>query len=283
MAQLNFNARAVEPQSGFETLPLDWYKLVADESSIEPTKKGDGSYLKVRFSIIEGLATGTKLQGRKTYKQFNLQNPNQQAVDIGLKQLSALCHAVGVLDCADSQMLHNIPFWGRVKIRPAEAGSQYDDQNDITSFKHISDPPAAVAAAAGATPPGGFAPPPGGYAPPNQWSAPPAPPPNAAPPGYAPPAQPWSQPGAPAAGAQPPNGYAPPTYAAPGATAPGAAGAPPAGAGSPPAAWTPPAGGQPWQHQPPQGGAAPPAPPTPPQPPHPAQNAAPPWHQPPRQ
>lgn len=129
MAILNLNLANVKPDEGrVGPVPSDWYKAVADQSEIKPTKNGDGAYLSVRFTIIEG-----PFQGRKVFTNFNLKNPNPQAVEIGYAQLSAFAHAVNVLNVGDSQELHNLPLKIKVKVREARDG--YEAQNEITAYK----------------------------------------------------------------------------------------------------------------------------------------------------
>lgn len=289
MAQLNFDASQVQPDAGFEPIPAGWYKALMDESDWKPTKAGDGSYLNCRFSILEG-----PYAGRKIFVMLNLRNPNQQAVDIALKQLSAIAHAVGIMQVADSSQLHNIPMQIKVKIRKDKDG-EYDDKNEISSYKHINEQVGATAAAPGA--PAAGAPAAGGG-----WTPPAA---GAAPPPAAPPATPPATPPAPPAPpATPPAPPAPPHDPVKAAEADGWVKHPqnpayhykgsevvettalaqrypaPAAPTAPPAPWTPPAGGQPWQAQPPAAGAPAAAAPTPPAPPHDAQKATPPWQQP---
>lgn len=197
MAQLNFDARTVAPQTGFEPLPIGWYNVIVDETEMKPTKAGDGScYLKVRYSVLDG-----QHSGRKIYGNLNLQNANPQATEIGLKQLSALAHAVGVLMVGDSQQLHNIPLKIKVKIRNDKSG-EYEPQNDITSWKNINEPTEAVAGLPAAAAPAWQAPAAAPAAAPAWAGAPAAAAPSAAPaaaPAWqAPPAaqQPWQAPAA---------------------------------------------------------------------------------------
>lgn len=187
MAQLNFDARAVAPDVGFDTVPAGWYNVMADESEIKPTRQGDGAYLQVRFNVLDG-----QYAGRKLFSRFNIRNSNPTAQEIGFKQLSALAHAVGHLTIGDSSELHNRPLKVKVKIRKDKEG-QYEDQNEITSYKNINeqvDTAVAGAPAGFAAPQAGFTPPPAQqqqWAPPAQQSAPPAQ--QQQPPAWSPPAQ----------------------------------------------------------------------------------------------
>lgn len=149
MVQLNFDANQVEPDAGMDVVPAGWYNVALDESEMKPTKGGDGAYLKCRFNILDG-----QYHGRKLFINLNLRNPNPTTVEIAQRQLSAICHATGVLNLQDTQQLYGIPLKVKVSVRKDPTG-EYGDQNDIKSFKNINEP---VDMAGGPTPQaqGGF-------------------------------------------------------------------------------------------------------------------------------
>lgn len=225
MAHLGFDATQVPPDSGqLDPIPAGWYNVMVDESEIKPTSDGLGARLAVRFNVVDG-----EFANRKIYTGFNIRNANPVAQEIAFKQLSALAHAVGVLNIQDSQQLHGIPLKVRVKVKPPKDG--YDAQNEITSYKDVNYVPdskgsAASGPAAPAAPAGFGAPPaaPAGFGAPAPAPAAVAPAPAAAP-AVGAPAQPWAQPAAPAAVAPPPA-FTPPAPPAP------------AAADFPPAGWT---------------------------------------------
>jgi hypothetical protein len=285
MAQLHFDASKVEPDNGIEVVPAGWYNAAIDESGNKPTKDGVNSYTQFRFTILDG-----QYKGRKLFARFNLQHTNAQTSEIAQRQLSALCHAAGVLQLSDTQQLHNIPMKVKAIVKKDEG---YEPSNELRSFKNINE---VVEGSAPAGAPAASAPPAAQLPPAQPWaqqtqSAPPA----------APPAAP---PVAPPAAAFPPAGWtahpsAPGYYYAGNEVlseadlrarfpaqpaAPAAPPAPPAAPAAPPAqgGWQQPAGQQPWGQP---GGAAPGAPPAAagapaaPEAPHPAQGFAPPWTQ----
>lgn len=177
MAALQFDARTVTPDTGSgDALPAGWYNVMMDESEMKATaQKGDGSpagaYLKCRYSVIDG-----QYAGRKIFANLNLRNANPVAQEIAYKQLSAICHAVNVLNMQDTQELHGKPLKIKVKVR--KATDEYEASNDIGAYKNINDTsvgaPAAGGAAAGV--PAGFGGPvggaPAGFAPQPQQFAP---------------------------------------------------------------------------------------------------------------
>lgn len=193
MAQLNFDATQVEPDTGIDVVPAGWYNVMMDESDTKPTKDGAGTYLQCRFNIMDG-----QFRGRKVWCRLNIRNSNAQAQEIALRQLSAIGHAVGVLHIQDSQQLHGIPLKVKVKIRKGD--DNYEDQNEIIAYRNINEvvDTGAAAPAAGGVPAGFGAPPaqaPAGFAPQTAPAQPPV--------QTAPPAQPWAQPAAAPAQAAP--------------------------------------------------------------------------------
>lgn len=236
MAQLNFDARTVAPDSGQQDpVPAGWYNVVIDKSEMKPTKDGTGMRLELQFKIIDGQFTN-----RKIFEGLNLQNANPVAQEIAYKQLSAIAHAVKVLLVEDSSQLHNIPM--KVKVKLKAATGQYEAGNSIVAYKDINEVVAATPVATAPVAPAAF----GAAPPPPAAFAPPA---AAAPAAWAPPAaaQPWA--GATAPVAAPAPAVAAPAWAAglgaapapaPVAAAPAPALAPAPGAGiTPPWATAP--------------------------------------------
>lgn len=132
MAVLNFNARTVEPDAGRSgPVPSGWYEAIMVESEMKPNSAGTGEYLRIVFDITNGVFKGSKL-----FHQLNLRNPSEKAMQISYGQLSAICHAVNLLDVQDSSQLHNRPLKLNVKLKPAEG--EYEAKNEITAFASMS-------------------------------------------------------------------------------------------------------------------------------------------------
>jgi len=116
MANLNgFNASEVEPTSNFEPLPAGKHLAAITESEMKPTKTGTGRYLQLTFTIIDG-----EYKNRVLWARLNLNNPNATAEKIARSELSAICHAVGVMQPRDSIELHNLPLVIVVKLKKRE-------------------------------------------------------------------------------------------------------------------------------------------------------------------
>jgi hypothetical protein len=113
MANLNgFNANEVEPNASFEPIPAGKYLAAITETEMKPTKNGGGSYLQLAFTILEG-----EYKNRIVWARLNLNNANATAVKIARSELSAICHAVGVMQPKDSVELHNLPLLITVKVK----------------------------------------------------------------------------------------------------------------------------------------------------------------------
>jgi hypothetical protein len=115
MAKLGgtFDATGVEPNAPLEALPPGDYKVQILQSEMRVTKAGTGQILWLDMEVQEG-----PCKGRHVYDQLNLINPNPTAEEIAQRTLSAICHAVGKLQVADSEELHFQPLLVRVAVKP---------------------------------------------------------------------------------------------------------------------------------------------------------------------
>jgi hypothetical protein len=149
MAHLNgFNANQVEPNVSFDPIPAGKYVAAITESEAKPTKNGSGNYLQLTFTILEG-----EYKDRMVWARLCLDHPNQQTVKIARAQLSAICHAVGVMTPGDSAELHNIPLVVKVKCKKREdTGDVVNEatgyaKRETTNAAKPAQPPAQQAAA----------------------------------------------------------------------------------------------------------------------------------------
>lgn len=212
--QLMFNAQQYEPKwGGGSSLPVsdaNGHACVFVASEPKPTKDDPQAwYLELTAQIIEGPNTG--MQGPV---RLNIGSKSAQALDIAHKQLSAICHAVGVYNLQDTTVLHNKPLRLIVANQPKKTNDPNEPiYTQVTGVRDMqgnepgkapkaqAQPGAQINAAAGYqtqgnAQPGYVAPqPPAAPQPPQgQWSAPatnvPIPPQNN---GAAPPAPPWQR------------------------------------------------------------------------------------------
>ena len=145
MANLNFDASQVDPQNTYEPLPAGDYLCMIVDSDVKPTKAGTGHYAQFTLQVLEG-----QYQGRMIWDRINIHNQNATAQEIGQKQLSALCHAVGVLQVQDTTQLHDKPVVVRLGLKDDR---QYGPQNEVKGYKQPEGTPAAPTPTGTPTPP----------------------------------------------------------------------------------------------------------------------------------
>lgn len=142
MAKLNINWNNVEAATGVRPIiPTGWQRMLVLESEEKPTANhaDTGNLLiGIKVQIIDG-----PYANQVVYKNFNLKNDNQQAQDIGWGEMKALNDALGLVEVEDTNMWHNKPFLGHIKLVPArkdpKTGVEYDAKNEINGFKDIND------------------------------------------------------------------------------------------------------------------------------------------------
>lgn len=127
MAILNFDASQVDPSTAFEALPAGKYLVEITDTEMKPTKAGTGEMLQIEFTVIDG-----EFKNRKVWDHLCLRHTNPDAVKIAQANLSAICHAVGVLRPGDSIELHHIPLVVSVKCKADESTGEI--RNEVKSY-----------------------------------------------------------------------------------------------------------------------------------------------------
>ncbi|MDD3588547.1 MAG: DUF669 domain-containing protein [Thermoguttaceae bacterium] len=123
MSLLNFDATRVEPTVAMELVPAGKYVVEISNSTTKETKAKNGSYLELEMTILEG-----EHKGRKLWDRLCLNHVNPKTQRIAQANLSAICHAVNVLQPRDSVDLHNLPFEVNVRVRENEnTGESYNE------------------------------------------------------------------------------------------------------------------------------------------------------------
>lgn len=146
LTDLNFDAAAVEPDTGFDVMPAGDYDAVIVKSEVKPTKAGTGRYINVHLQICSG-----PFQNRVLFDSFNLWNPSAKAVEIAKAQFSGLCRAINVLTPQKTEELHGKVFRVSLKV---EKDEKYGDKNVVKKYSPRQSggpaPTTAAAAPAGA-------------------------------------------------------------------------------------------------------------------------------------
>jgi hypothetical protein len=137
MPAYNFNAQQHEPQFGGgnkQLPPCKKTKVIATESSQEPTKDGKGGMLVFTLKVVEG-----PLLGKEQMLRLNLHNISAKAVEIANGQLSALCHVVNVPAFTATEQLHNIPFLIDVDWQKGNEPTQEKPEGGYTEITALYD------------------------------------------------------------------------------------------------------------------------------------------------
>lgn len=142
MAALSFNVDEVDVSdqpTKYPPIPEDIYKAVIIDSEMKPTKAGNGTYLELKFEVID-----SQYEGKWIKVRLNLQNKNAKAVEIAQRDLSSICRAIGKQAIADSEELHHRPMTIKVVIQPPEG--EYPASNEIRAYFPANAPTAAAVA-----------------------------------------------------------------------------------------------------------------------------------------
>lgn len=128
MDEFSFDATQHAPaQDVSEPIPAGWYGTVITGTALKDTKAGTGKILEVEHTVAEG-----EYKGRKVWSRFNVRNPNEVAERIAKEQLSALCHATGVLKFRAHEQLREKKCLIRVIVKRQEG---YDPANEVKAWK----------------------------------------------------------------------------------------------------------------------------------------------------
>ncbi|MGL6196975.1 MAG: DUF669 domain-containing protein [Thermoguttaceae bacterium] len=126
MPTLHFDATTVAPSVPMEALPSGQYLVEITGSEMKPNKSGDGTHLALEFTVLDG-----EFRNRKVWNHLCLNHSSQKTVEIARANLSAICHAVGVLKPHDSHELHHLPLTIKVVCKNGDDGQI---RNDIKGY-----------------------------------------------------------------------------------------------------------------------------------------------------
>lgn len=133
MAKLGttFDASAHDTeQRDYEELPNGIYELEIEASDVTPTKDGRGTILKTTMVVLRP----EEYEKRKLFNNYNLENPNAQAQEIGQRQFASLCRAIGVQEVEDSEELHFKAFTAKIGLGKPSKDGQYPARAEIKKY-----------------------------------------------------------------------------------------------------------------------------------------------------
>lgn len=135
-----FNTDDHDEMGEFTPIPEGYYTAEIVKSELKDTRAKDGKYLSLQFKIIGD--DDSDEDGRLIFKNLNLVNKNQQAVEIAQRELKSICVACDFQgELEDSVDLHNIPIGVKVVVK--EATPEWPASNDIKKYYTEEDLPDA--------------------------------------------------------------------------------------------------------------------------------------------
>jgi len=120
-----FDPATVEPSEDYVALLPGKYPVIIDSAEVKETKAGNGHYIKVALSVLEGPS-----KNRKLWDNINIDNPSEKCVEIGMRQLSAICQAVGLTAIRDTAELSGKTCIAHVKVD--------GDGNSIRTYSSVA-------------------------------------------------------------------------------------------------------------------------------------------------
>lgn len=145
MAFFKFDATQVAPQQSFGPVPPGEYIAHITESSLEDLNSGNGQGLRLTFEVLDG-----QHKGRRVWETLNVIHTSEKTQGIAQAQLSALCHAIGVLRPNDTAELHFKPV--QIQVAVKEADGKYAARNTIKGYSSVTTNAPVAQAPAAATP-----------------------------------------------------------------------------------------------------------------------------------
>ena len=136
-----FDSSQVEPAGEMGVIAPGEYTAAIIDSEFKDTKKNDGRFLSLTYKI-----EGGPEDGRQLWHNLNLENPNEKAMEIAYRELSAICGAVGKVQVSDTEELHGIPHKIKVEVETftKNDGSQ-GKSNRIKKFSGMNGRPSGAA------------------------------------------------------------------------------------------------------------------------------------------
>ena len=147
--EYHFDASRIPEAEEYEPLPEGWYDAVAKKAEWVPTKAGNGHFQKWTFVVGP--------EHRTLIARFNIDNPNQQAVEIAQRKLASFVRAAGKTAIRDTDELIGVHV--RMRLTLEEAREGYRASNEVAAFAPAGgkaaapNPPAEGPPARAAAPP----------------------------------------------------------------------------------------------------------------------------------
>jgi len=109
MDKLNDMDETEAQETDFQPLPDGWYEATTSDAKEKENRSGEGHHLSVTFTVV-----GPTHEGRLVWGTYNVDNPNETAVKIGLGELKRMMLAAGLEKMGDVSDLDGLTCWIKV-------------------------------------------------------------------------------------------------------------------------------------------------------------------------
>lgn len=113
-------------------IPNGSYPVIIEKAEIADTRSG-GQMIKLQYKV-----KGDVMNGRMVFDQFNIQNANPQAVQIGLSQLKGMMKAFGHPNPNRLESVTELVGLKGIITTKIESSPGYDDQARVKSYKPLT-------------------------------------------------------------------------------------------------------------------------------------------------
>lgn len=127
---MQFTFDANSSGSTDDRLKAGSYVLVCKQAELKQTRAGDGSYVNACFEVADG-----PCKGKRIYNRFTYQNKSEKAQEIGHKQLSQYCLAIGKVKISDIVQLEGVPFSGTLSERSETYNGETRKVFEVVKFE----------------------------------------------------------------------------------------------------------------------------------------------------
>lgn len=130
----------------FELLPEGTYRLAVVDGELKTTRAGTGKYVAIALQVVTG-----PHKDRRIFDNFNVENPNPKAAQIGRAEFKRFLAALGITTAVDL----GPAFFARLSGKTVEAKVVQELGNDNVNRNKVDKylgPQGQAKAPAGATP-----------------------------------------------------------------------------------------------------------------------------------
>ena len=136
MAQLTFDATQYNPEASIGQLSVGRHLVVIEKDEIKKANGSNGGYLQLD---LKGVNQSQGESGAYRLNLFAAGENAQKTIEIASRQLSAVCHAVGVQGMnGDTSVLWNLPFMVEVAYQKGHnPKTDGDEAKGYTEIKRV--------------------------------------------------------------------------------------------------------------------------------------------------